>query len=171
VVRQEETLLLLPKHSRRYLEMHLDKIRELFWQAAKPDGIIDYSPLSLDRLDNILSDLRTTFAEEGCPDPDLASLWMAYAGVGSYFGDMLVRTLKGHWKFPNPFITILGLAFGRPDWMYRHWYVVLGRRKVPVFTIAMRRHTLGREKASLVKAYEEIACICGKPIREKGPSP
>lgn len=154
---ERELESLPPKYSKRYLELHLDKIRNLFWQAAKQDGITDYSPRNLVRLDEVLSDIRMTFTEEGCPNPDLATLWMAYAGVGSYFGDVLVHNLCGRWKHPNWFIAILGLMFGRPDWIYRRWFVVVGRKKVPVFVVAMRRHTQGREKASLLRAYEEIA--------------
>ena len=147
-----------PKHSKRYLELHLNKIRDLFWQAAKQDGITDYSPRNLARFDEVLSDIRMTFAEEGCPNPDLSTLWMAYAGVGSYFGDVLVHNLGGRWKYPNWFIAILGLTFGRPDWIYRRWFVVVGRRKVPVFVIAMRRHTrrLLRREIELKKSWDEF---------------
>ncbi|MEM0343594.1 MAG: hypothetical protein QXU73_05030 [Thermoplasmata archaeon] len=158
---ESEAQALPPKYSRKHLEMHLDKIREVFWKAARQDGISGYSPENLRRFDDVLSDFRPTFAELGCPDPDLATLWGAYAGVGSYFGDVLVNNLGGRWRYPNQLVTILGLIFERPDWIYRHWYVAVGRRKVPVFIIAMRRHTLGREKASLVKAYEEIAEAVG----------
>lgn len=157
-----------PKHSKRYLELHLNKIRDLFWQAAKQDGITDYSPRNLVRFDEILSDIRMTFAEEGCPNPDLSTLWMAYAGVGSYFGDVLVHNLGGRWKYPHWFVAILGLTFGRSDWIYRRWFVVVGRRKVPVFVIAMRRHTRGREKASLLRAYEEIADSSVKHRHKRG---
>lgn len=151
-----------PKYSRKYLSMHLNKLRELFWQAAKRDGIEDYSIDSLKRLDAAIQEhIGQAFAEAGCPDPDLATLWFAHAMLGSYFGDVLTNNLGGSWRFPNRLVTILGLLFGRPDWIYRHWFVVIGRRKIPVFVIAMRRDTLGKEKASLVKAYEEIAEAVG----------
>jgi hypothetical protein len=155
---ESENLPLPAKYSTEYLRMHLDKAREGFWKAARQDGIADYSLESLERLDEVLSgNIKGAFAEIGSPDPDLATLWFAHAIYGSYFGDVLVDNLKGRWKYPNHLVRLLGLIFGRPDWIYRRWFVVVGRRKIPVFVIAMRRNTLGKGRASFSRVYKEIA--------------
>lgn len=158
-----------PKYSRRFLVMFLNNVRQAFREASRNEAIADYAPSSLARFDESLSnDIRSEIPRMGHPEPDLETLWFFYAMLGSYFGDVLVHNLGGNWRYPNSLVALVGLTFGRPDWIYRRWYVVVGRRKIPVFVIAMRRHTLGRDKASLVKAYEEIARTCGKPNQGKG---
>jgi len=147
-----------PKYSKEFLKIHLDKARENFWQSARKHGITDFSEASLRRLDELIwGDMLKGFEEEGCPDPDLEKVWFATSAPGSYLGDVLVHNLNGTWRYPNLLVCSVGLMFQRPDWIYRHWYVIVGKRRVKVFVVAKRRWTGGREGASLMKAYEEIA--------------
>jgi len=83
-------------------------------------------------------------------------LWLLSMLPGWYFGEVLVRNLGGRWKYPNRGYFILALILFRPAILYRHWYVIVGKQKVPVFELAMRRGILGTDE-SLYRAYWLIA--------------
>ncbi len=156
-MKENELRPLPPKYTKEFLQIHLNKLREDFWKTALKGGIRDYSPNNLRRFDEELSEnIMGAFAKEGCPDPSLATLWYVYAILGSYFGDVIVHNLGGVWSYPNRLVVILALLFGRPDWVYKRWYVRVGRQKVSVFIIAMKRQTLGRARAPLTTAYDKV---------------
>lgn len=128
----------------------------------------DYSPRSLTQLDEDLPDSISEEARRRGYEFDSGAIWAFHAGLGSYIGEVIVRSLGGEWKYPNRLIIALAWLLNRPDILYKHWYVVVGRVKVPVFEIARRRETLGREKASLLRAYEEIANSSVKRRHKRG---
>jgi hypothetical protein len=116
----------------------------------------DYSIRSLKELDVSIPDsLKEMLMGDGY-NPGLAETWLFYAGLGSYFGEVLIRNLNGRWRYPNRLTVLLANFAGRPDWIYRHWYVTVGGKRIPVFKIAEHRWSVGREQASLMKAYQEI---------------
>jgi hypothetical protein len=55
--------------------------------------------------------------------------------------------------------VLVALFFNRPGILYRRWYVIVGKLRVPVFELARKRETMG-PKESLVKVYQEIAEGC-----------
>lgn len=150
-----------PRWSRDFLELHLKTALDSFWVATSLEMNPDFSPESLTQLDlNLPENLSEEIRCRG-HEPASSIMWAFHAGLGSYFGEVLVRTHRGAWRYPGRLVVLLAWLLNRPDILYRHWYVVVGRQRVPVFEIARRRETLGRERASLAKAFEEIA----KPIR------
>ena len=151
-----------PRYSKAYLDLHLKAVHENFWIAHSIEMNPDHSPKSLAQLDDDLPESITREAERKGYAFDKETLWAFHAGLGSYFGEVLVRNLGGEWKYPNRLAVALALLLNRPDILYGHWFVVVDKRKVRVFEIARRRETLGKEKASLFKAYEEIAAAFRK---------
>jgi hypothetical protein len=153
-----ENAKLVPRYPREYLQRHLAAAREVFSAAYLSEVNLDYSPRSTTELDKCLPDnLHVALKIKGEANPSLSLVWAFFGGLGGYFGDVLVRNMSGRWIYPNLLVRIIGLCAGRPDWIYRRWYVAVARRKIPVFVMAMRRLTLGKNNASLSKAYEEIA--------------
>ena len=82
-------------------------------------------------------------------------MWLYHMALGAYFGEVLVRSLNGKWRYPSRVRALMALLFSRPDLLYSHWYVMVGRIKVPVFELARDREMFGPNE-SLVKAYREI---------------
>jgi hypothetical protein len=154
-----ESNSLPPRYSREYLSLHLKAVHESFWIAHSIEMNPDHSPKSLARLDDDLPESITEEAKRKGYKFDNRTMWAFHAGLGSYFGEVLVRNLDGEWKYPNRLAVAFAFLLNRPDILYRHWFVVVGKLKVRVFDIARRRETLGKEKASLFKAYEEIAAV------------
>ncbi|MBU0624532.1 MAG: hypothetical protein KJ672_06780 [Candidatus Thermoplasmatota archaeon] len=60
-------------------------------------------------------------------------------------------------KYPSRILVFFCLWAGYISPAYRHWYVVVGRQKVPVFDIMKRRLEMGAKEVSLVNVYQEIA--------------
>jgi len=146
-----------PRYSKAYLSLHLKAVHENFWIAHSIEMNPDHSPKSLAQLDDDLPESITKEAERKGYEFDNRTVWAFHAGLGSYFGEVLVRNLGGEWRYPNRLAVAFALLLNRPDILYRHWFVVVGKLKVRVFEIARRRETLGKERASLFKAYDEIA--------------
>jgi hypothetical protein len=150
-----------PKHHlREFLEFQRRFTLEMFLTLARNLVIHpDYTPESLDRLDRHgaetpapWKDVVESWKERGLGSP--ATLWLLHMMPGVYFGEVLVKNLGGRWQPPNRVLAILG--FLRPGVLYRHWYVIVGRRKVPVFELARRWDVTGRTE-SLSRAYQWIA--------------
>jgi vacuolar-type H+-ATPase subunit E/Vma4 len=146
-----------PRYSRAYLSQHLKAVHEVFWIAHSHEMNPDYSPRSLAQLDDDLPENLAAEAESRGTQVDSKMLWAFHAGLGSYFGEVLVRNLGGEWRYPNRLAAILSSLLNRPDILYGHWYVMIGKLKVRVFQIAYLREAFGKERASLLKAYEKIA--------------
>jgi hypothetical protein len=84
--------------------------------------------------------------------------WVISVGLGSYFGEVLVRNLGGRWKYPARLLVFYAFYTGYASSIFRHWYVVVGQQKIPVFEIAKRRLMMGPSE-SLVQVYREIAAV------------
>jgi hypothetical protein len=153
----EEIKSLPPRYSREFLRFHLKAAYDDFWAAYSFTANLNNSRASLEELDTSLPQSIEDELNSLGRNVDIATLWTLHAGLGSYFGEVLVKELNGRWRYPSRFLTMVAWLLHRPDVLYRHWYVVVGAQRVPVFEIARRRETLGREKASLVDAYKRIA--------------
>jgi hypothetical protein len=92
--------------------------------------------------------------------------WVISLGLGSYFGEVLIRNLAGRWKYPSRFLVLYCIYSGYASPIFHHWYVVVGGQKVPVLELAKRRLMMG-PKESLVEAYNAIAAGEFKFNREK----
>lgn len=122
----------------------------------------DYSPESIERLERLDTkhpdDFRYVLewrSSHGFSNSE-AQLWLLNMVMGWYFGEVLVRNLGGRWRYPSRFYALLALLLFKPGIAYRHWYVVVGKQKVPVFELARRRGTMGPDE-SLFRAYQIIA--------------
>lgn len=151
-----------PRLSREFLKLHLRTTRDNFWKAHSTEMNPDYSPGSLSQLDE---DLPENLSEEirlrgFNPAPDV--LWAFHSGLGSYLGEVLIRNLGGEWRYPSRIVTFLAWLLNRPRLLYRFWYVIVRGKRVAVFEIARRREILGPKRASLARAYEDVARSCGR---------
>jgi hypothetical protein len=148
---------------RRFLEFQLKIASEISLKAARKLIDPDYTPESLERLERWETQSPEDFHAKVLPnrtehglDNSPAQLWFLHMGLGSYFGEVLVRNLGGRWRYPSRFLVIMAILFSQPDMVYRHWYVVVGKQKIPVIELARRRAIMGA-KESLVEVYREIA--------------
>jgi hypothetical protein len=153
-----------PKYRiRRFLEWQREVSLRIFIKGTGRVITANYTLGSLEALESLLpktpeewrSEILPLATERGfCTSP--AHLWLLHMPTGSYFGEVLVRNLGGKWRRPNSLLAVLAFLFSMPDLLYSHWYVVVGRQKIPVFELARRRGTLGATE-SLVKIYQEVA--------------
>ncbi len=120
----------------------------------------DYSVVSLEIFDTLaLPQTPEEFAEgiRLMKDQSSARMWVYFMTPASYFAEVIIRNLGGRWKYPSRILVFFCLWAGYISPAYRHWYVVVGRQKVPVFEIMRRRFELGAKEVSLVQIYQEIA--------------
>lgn len=89
-------------------------------------------------------------------DPRTSSMWVWYVGPGSYFAEVIIRNLGGQWKYPSRILVFFCIWAGYISPVYHHWYVTVGKQKVPVFEIMKRRLEMGANQVSLVRIYSEI---------------
>jgi hypothetical protein len=122
----------------------------------------DYTPESLERLEPYLGQSPEDYRKiliwsnnhgfSNSPD----QLWLMWMTLGCYFGEVLVRNLGGKWKYPSRLYGYLAVAFNWPGLAYRHWYVIVGKQKVPVFELSRRRCVMGPDE-SIYRACQLIA--------------
>jgi hypothetical protein len=84
-------------------------------------------------------------------------MWFYHMMAGSYFTEVIIRNLGGKWKYPSRVLVFFCLWAGYISPVYRHWYLIVGKQKVPVFEIVRRRLEMGARELSLVQVYSEIA--------------
>jgi hypothetical protein len=150
----------LPSHlSRRFLEHQLKLASELGLKVIRDYLSPDYSVESLERMEHhVLPQTPEQFKEQirALEDQSVPRLWFFSMGFGSYFGEVIIRNLGGKWKYPSRILVFLCLWGGYISPVYRHWYVVVGKQKVPVFDIMKSRLEMGAKGVSLVRIYREI---------------
>lgn len=150
-------------HVRHFLEWQYRNALQASVAAARNLGVdADYSPESLERLEHFSPQRPDGFQQilEWGSTRWLSNSsdqqWLVYLGMGAYFGEVLVRNLGGKWRCPNRIHVILALLLFRPGIAYRHWYVIVGKQKIPVVELARRRTIMGPDE-SLFRAYQTIA--------------
>ena len=153
-----------PSHfRRRFLEDELRKgLLDIVNRCVRLGIDPDFTEASLERLDAILprdnQDYResvahfTQFEYDGSPLSD----WLVALGPSSYFGEVLVKNLGGKWRYPSRLVVFYSYYTGYLSPVFRHWFVLVGKQRIPVFEIVRRRMIIGQEE-SLVKAYHDIA--------------
>lgn len=150
-------------HFREFLEFQFKLASNLSIRVARKYIDPDYSPSSLERLESCEVQTPEEYREEVVRyaakpgrSTSQAAMWFMHMGLGSYFGEVLVRNLGGKWRYPSRVLVAIALLTFRPGIAYRHWYVVVGKRKIPVFELARRRQVMGSTE-SLAAKYREIA--------------
>jgi len=119
----------------------------------------DYSVESLEVFDKrVLSQTPEEHLNElkAMDDQSLGHMWWGYMVFGNYFAEVIIRNLGGRWRYPSRILVFFCLWAGYISPAYRHWYVVVGKQKVPVFEIMRRRAEMGANQVSLVRIYSEI---------------
>jgi hypothetical protein len=152
-----------PKYRiRTFLEAQLTAFSQISLSMVRHYTIPDYTPGSLEKLEPYHGQTPTEYEElliwrnnhglSNSPD----QLWLMWMTLGCYFGEVLVRNLGGKWKYPSRLYGYLAVAFNWPGLAYRHWYVIVGKQKVPVFELSRRRCVMGPDE-SIYRAYQLIA--------------
>lgn len=152
-----------PKYRvRKFLEWQRELSMKVFIGGTGRVITANYTPGSLEALEPLLPKTSDEWRSELQPYAEAhgftsqALLWALHMPTGSYFGEVLVRSLGGKWRHPSSVLGVLALLLSRPGLVYRHWYVVVGKQKVPVYELARRRGTMGPDE-SLFRAYQLIA--------------
>jgi hypothetical protein len=145
-----------PRWSRAFLDVHSKAVFENLFVAYSFSVNFDNTPSSLMALDKELPQSLDEVAKSLGFDLDANDLLSLYAGVGVYLGMVLVRALGAKWCYPGRLVRIAAWSLRRPEILYKHWFVSIDSRKIPIFEIAKRRETLGKDRASLIDAYDEI---------------
>jgi len=146
--------------SREFDKYQLKMASEMGIAVLRQFMTVDYSVESLQVLDRrALSQTPEEFRNDikEMKDQSLASMWFNYMKFGSYFAEVIMKNLGGRWRYPNRILVFFCLWAGYISPAYRHWYLVVGKQKVPVFEIMRRRLEMGAKEESLVKVYNEIA--------------
>ena len=148
---------------RRFLEWQREFCLRIFIEGTGRMITANYTSGSLETLEFLLPKTPGEWRNDILPcaidrgfGASPANLWLLHLPLGSYFGEVLVRNLGGKWRHPSRILGILALLLSRPGLVYSHWYVVVGKQKVPVFELARRRGTMGPEE-SLFRVYQLIA--------------
>lgn len=151
---------------REFLEKSIVCFNGLFVDTIMRYGVDigDYSPERLRVIDDhFFESAKEACLKEGIPsDPGI--LWSMYHGVGSYFGTVVIRNLKGRWRTPSTLRFWLSQTLMSPGILFNHWFVEVNGKKIPVFKIARWRCDGSGRVRSLAEAYEKIAS--GRPWNE-----
>lgn len=140
------------------LRRSLEYTRNAVSSSLLTDAVVtDYSPRSLGNIDeSILSSLEEIGRKEGVT-PSRSLTWGWYEGLGSYFGEVIIRNLGGKWVFPPP-KRIWQARFRRDmSLFYDFFFVDLNGSLIPVIKIARLRQDGSGRVRSLSQAYEQIA--------------
>lgn len=162
------------RFSRKFPEYQLKMASEMGLAVLRQFMTADYSVESLQVLDQwVLSQTPEEHRKniKAMQDQSLPSIWFNYMKFGSYFAEVIIRNVGGKWKYPSRILVFFCLWAGYIGPAYRHWYLVVGDQKVPVFEIMKRRLEMGAKEVSLVQVYREIAngtYKIGKEAQGKG---
>ncbi len=146
--------------SRKFPKYQLKSNSETCFGVLQRYMNVDYSVESLAVLDRrVLAQTPEEFRRRISvrKDQSSPSMWSFFMGPGSYFAEVIIRNLGGKWKYPSRILVFFCLWAGYINPAYRHWYVVVGKQKVPVFEIMKRRLEMGEKEVSLTQVYHEIA--------------
>jgi hypothetical protein len=153
----------LERDRREFLNFFISDGGGLYPYPEKEQIRLDFTLESLRRLESFLLQNPKDYRKQvlrvsGPPNPVWTNmdLWKPHEGLGSYFGEVLVRNLGGTWQGPSKSLVDECRKSGEVDPLFQQWYVVVNCQNVPVFDLAGRRNELGPTE-SLQLAYDKIA--------------
>ncbi len=157
------TLESLERDRRELLSFFISDGGGLYPFSEREKIRLDFTSESIRRLESFLLQDPKEYRKQvlrvsGPPNPVWTGmdLWKPHEGLGSYFGEVLVRNLGGEWQGPSKTLVDECRKSGEVDPIFQQWYVVVKGQKVPVFELAGRRNELGPNE-SLERAYDKIA--------------
>ena len=119
--------------------------------------VTDFTIGSLDRIDKkSTSNLMTFCKDEGIPYNE-NMIWGWYEGLGSYFGEVIIRNLGGIWEFPPRELLRRARRAKNLSIFYDQFYVNINGNRIPVIKVARLKLDGSGEVQSLRQAYEQIA--------------
>ena len=123
----------IPVHSHASIIDFLRKMRRHSEGILVFNMIPDYSTESLRELDEVLPGLKIhRVLTDKSENPELRFV----IGVGSYFGETLIRALGGNWVFPGRLKMMRAFWTAKPEHYYRDIAVEFKGSRIEVIRIA-----------------------------------
>ena len=143
---------------RKRLLRSLEYTRNAVIQGLIEWGIaVDYSPDSLERIDSAILGSLQELEDKEEVRMSRNQRWGYYEGLGSYFGEVIIRNITGEWVFPSRRLLWRARISRDPSTFYDRWCVNSRGILIPAIKIARLRQDGSGRVRSLSHAYEQIA--------------
>ena len=123
---------------------------------TKSGVVMDYTPGSLSKVDEAIIEIKDEIAR-GIDVPSKNIELGFIEGIGSYFGEVVIRNMGGTWFFPPRTRLWAGRLHKDMSLFYDLWYVELSGSRIYALKTARLFWEGGRKAVSLAEAYRQIS--------------
>lgn len=142
---------------KKRLRRSLEYTRNAMNIAMVKSGVVmDYTPESLSKVDEAILEIKDEIAR-GIDVPSKNIELGFIEGIGSYFGEVVIRNIGGSWVFPPRTKLWAGRLHKDMSLFYDLWYVESSGRRVCALKVARMFWEGGRKATSLAEAYKQIS--------------